>query len=104
MDHTTAQFPDVNFIIAHLGSDLRLLKEFCDLAHRENVYLDTSFLHVYRAIGDAVKMAGAEKLIWGSDGFYMHPVVELAKVRFLKLPQQQEDLILGLNLAGLLGI
>ncbi|MEW6358060.1 MAG: amidohydrolase family protein [Planctomycetota bacterium] len=95
------------FIVAHLGSptDEGLAEQFIDLAARKaNVYLDLSYSHCYWKFADAVRVAGPEKLVWGSDAPLMHPYVELAKVKVLDFPEEQEQLILGGNLMRLLGI
>ncbi|NOZ24358.1 MAG: amidohydrolase family protein [Planctomycetes bacterium] len=100
-------FSKGTFIVAHLGSpnDERLAERFIDLASRKaNVYLDLSYSHCYWKFADAVRVAGPEKLIWGSDAPLMHPYVEMAKVKVLHLPEEQEQLILGGNLMRLLGM
>ncbi|MCS7113384.1 MAG: amidohydrolase family protein [Nitrososphaerota archaeon] len=90
-------------IIPHLGGDIRLLESFCKLARSyEHIYLDTSFIHVYRVVSEAVTLAGADKLIWGSDGYWMHPLVELTKIRVLKLRREDEEKILGGNVSRIL--
>ena len=49
----------------------------------------------------AVVRAGARKVLFGSDGPWLHPGVELAKVRELRLPPRDEQLVLGGNLLRL---
>ena len=50
----------------------------------------------------ALERAGAGKILFGSDGPWLHPGVELAKVRALGLPPQDEQLVLGGNLFQLI--
>jgi hypothetical protein len=50
----------------------------------------------------AVKRVGAHKLLFGSDGPWLHPGVELHKVRLLGLPPADEALVLGRNLLRLI--
>jgi hypothetical protein len=50
----------------------------------------------------AVKTAGAGKLIFGSDGPWLHPGLELYKIKLLGLPPAAEARITGLNAARLL--
>jgi predicted TIM-barrel fold metal-dependent hydrolase len=50
----------------------------------------------------AVKRGGAHKVLFGSDGPWLHPGVELHKIRLLRLPPQQEAFVLGQNLLRLL--
>jgi hypothetical protein len=48
-------------------------------------------------IVQAVKRAGPRKILFGSDGPWLHPGVEIHKVRLLGLPPAAEALILGAN-------
>jgi hypothetical protein len=50
----------------------------------------------------AVKRAGAHKILFGSDGPFLHPGVELHKIKMLKLPPSQQALITGGNISRLL--
>ena len=106
IDLLAPQFPDVNFIIPHLGSfadDWRVHQQVVDqLVRLANVYADTSGVRRFDYIVQAVKRAGAHKVLFGSDGPWLHPGVELHKIRMLGLPPQQEALILGRNAMRLL--
>jgi predicted TIM-barrel fold metal-dependent hydrolase len=92
-------YPDVNFIIPHLGSfrdDWRAQQQVVDqLVRYKNVYTDTSGVRRFDYIVQAVARAGAAKVLFGSDGPWLHPGVELHKIRLLRLPPKQEALILG---------
>lgn len=106
IDMLAPQFPGVNFIIPHLGSfadDWRVHQQVVDqLVRFPNVYADTSGVRRFDYIVQAVKRAGAHKVLFGSDGPWLHPGVELHKIRLLGLPPQQEGLILGGNAMRLL--
>jgi uncharacterized protein len=67
-----------------------------------NVYADTSGVRRFDYLVQAVKRAGAHKILFGSDGPWLHPDVELHKVRLLGLPPAKEALILGGNALRLL--
>jgi predicted TIM-barrel fold metal-dependent hydrolase len=99
-------YPDVNFIIPHLGSfrdDWRAQQQVVDqLVRYKNVYTDTSGVRRFDYIVQAVARAGAAKVLFGSDGPWLHPGVELHKIRLLRLPPEQEALILGGNAARLM--
>jgi predicted TIM-barrel fold metal-dependent hydrolase len=99
-------YPDVNFIIPHFGSfgdDWRVQQQVVDLLVRyPNVYADTSGVRRFDYIAQAVARAGAKKVIFGSDGPWLHPGLELHKIRLLGLPPEQEALILGGNVLRLL--
>lgn len=101
-----SQYPDVNFIIPHLGSfadDWRAHLRIIDqIARYSNVYTDTSGVRRFDYLVQAVKRGGARKVLFGTDGPWLHPGVELHKIRLLGLPTAQETLILGENLLRLL--
>jgi uncharacterized protein len=100
------QYPDVNFIIPHLGSfadDWRAHGQVIDqLARYPNVYADTSGVRRFDYLVQAVQRAGARKILFGSDGPWLHPGLELHKVRLLGLPPDEQALILGHNLLRLI--
>jgi hypothetical protein len=106
IDMLAPQFPDVNFIIPHLGSfadDWRVHQQVVDqLVRFPNVYGDTSSVRRFDYIVQAVKRAGPHKVLFGSDGPWLHPGVEIHKIRLLGLPQHKEALILGGNALRLL--
>jgi predicted TIM-barrel fold metal-dependent hydrolase len=98
--------PDVDFIIPHLGSfadnwraNLALIDQ---LVRHPNVYTDTSAVLRFDLLEQAVARAGARKVLFGSDGPWLHPGLEMAKVKLLQLPAAQERLILGGNLIRLI--
>jgi uncharacterized protein len=100
------EYPQVNFIIPHLGSfadDWKAQIAFIDiLVGYPNIYTDTSGVRRFDLLLEAVKRAGAQKILFGSDGPWLHPNLELAKVYMLGLPTQQKELILGGNFLRLI--
>ena len=99
------QYPDVNFIIPHLGSfsdDWRAQLAMIDHMERHpNVFADTSGVRRFDLLLEASRRAG-DKLVFGSDGPYLHPGLELAKVRELRLSPDIERGVMGGTLSGLL--
>jgi predicted TIM-barrel fold metal-dependent hydrolase len=99
-------YPDVNFIIPHLGSfrdDWRAQQQVVDqIVRYPNVFADTSAVRRFDYIVDAVKRAGPHKVLFGSDGPWLHPGLELHKIRLLHLPPEKEALVLGGNVLRLL--
>jgi predicted TIM-barrel fold metal-dependent hydrolase len=95
------EYPDLTFIIPHLGSfadDWRAQLALIDhLVRHPNVYTDTSAIRRFDLLQEAVRRAGAAKVLFGTDGPWLHPGVELAKVRVLGLAQYEEQLILSGN-------
>ncbi len=100
------EYPDVNFIIPHLGSfadEWQAQMAFIDiLARYPNVYTDTSGVRRFDLLLQAVRTAGAGKVLFGSDGPWLHPGLELAKVRALGLSPEDEKRVLSRNLLSLL--
>jgi predicted TIM-barrel fold metal-dependent hydrolase len=101
------QYPDVNFILPHLGSfaddwsaQLALIDH---LVRHPNIYTDSAGVRRFDLLQQAVRRAGAHKVLFGSDGPWLHPGVELAKIRALELPAADEALVLGQNLLRLIG-
>ena len=101
-----SEYPGVSFIIPHLGSfadDWKAQIAFIDqLARHPNVYTDTSGVRRFDLLEEAVRRAGAHKILFGSDGPWLHPGIELAKVRALGLPPADEARILGGNFLQLI--
>jgi predicted TIM-barrel fold metal-dependent hydrolase len=100
------QYREVNFIIPHLGSvadDWRAHQQLIDqLPRHADVYADTSGVRRLDYIVQAIKRAGVHKILFGSDGPWLHPGLELQKIRLLHLPPDQEAMILGKNILRLI--
>lgn len=100
------EYPDVTFIIPHLGSfsdDWRAQLALIDhLVRHQNIYADTSGVRRFDLLEQAVLRAGAKKILFGTDGPWLHPAVELAKVKALGLSAQDEQLLLGRNFLRLI--
>ncbi|TGE28818.1 amidohydrolase family protein [Hymenobacter metallicola] len=100
------QYPDVNFIIPHLGSfsdDWRAQAGLIDhLVRFPNIYTDTSGVRRFDILQRAVDRAGAHKFLFGSDGPWLHPGVELAKIRALHLGTEETRQVVAGNLLRLL--
>lgn len=106
VDMFAPAYPDVNFIIPHLGSfrdDFRAHQIMIDqLVRYPNVYTDTSGVRRFDYIIEALRRAGPEKILFGSDGPWLHPALELYKIKLLQLAPAKEAMILGGNILRLL--
>jgi uncharacterized protein len=95
------EYPDVNFVIPHLGSfadDWSAQLTLCGLlATRPNLFADTSGVRRFDLLEQAVRRAGPHKVLFGSDGPWLHPGLELEKIRLLRLQPEEESLILAEN-------
>jgi hypothetical protein len=100
------EYPEVAFIIPHLGSfadEWKAQVALIDhLARHPNIFTDTSGVRRFDLLEQAVHRAGARKILFGSDGPWLHPGVELAKVHALHLPPEDERLVLSGNLLRLI--
>jgi len=105
-DLLAPEYPRVNFIVPHLGSfadDWRThLRVIDQMVRYPNVYADTSGVRRFDYLEQALNRAGAQKLLFGTDGPWLHPGLELHKIRLLRLSAQEERAILGGNLLSLL--
>jgi uncharacterized protein len=95
------EYPDVNFIIPHLSSfadDWRAQIAFIPMLQRHaNIYTDTSGVRRFDLLEMAYNSAGAGKIIFGTDGPWLHPAVELQKVYALTGKQNDLQKILADN-------
>jgi predicted TIM-barrel fold metal-dependent hydrolase len=101
------QYPDVDFILPHLGSfaddwsaQLALIDH---LVRHKNIYTDSAGVRRFDLLQQAVSRAGPHKVLFGSDGPWLHPGVELAKIHALGLGPRDQALVLGQNLLRLIG-
>ena len=63
-----------------------------------NVFGDTAGVRRVDYLVQAVKRAGPAKLLLGSDGPWLHPELELQKIRLLGLSTEDVSRVLGRNL------
>jgi predicted TIM-barrel fold metal-dependent hydrolase len=94
------EYPDVQFIIPHLGSfadEWRAQVAMIGLLLRHtNVHADTSAVRRFDLLAEAARRR-PRQVLFGSDGPWLHPGVELAKVRLLGLNAADERRVLGAN-------
>jgi uncharacterized protein len=102
------EYSDVSFIIPHLGSfgdNWRAQRAFIDhLARHPNVYTDSSGVRRFDLLEEAIARAGVQKVLFGSDGPWLHPAVELEKIRVLKLSPEGERMVLATNILRLMSL
>lgn len=99
------EYPDVPFIIPHLGSfadDWKAQSALIDhLVRHRNIFTDTAGVRRFDILEEAVKRAGARKILFGSDGPWLHPGVEIAKIEALRLNPEDRAAVLGGNVLRL---
>lgn len=101
-----SEYPEVNFIIPHLGSfadDWKAQKNCINLLERyPNAYADTSGIRRFDVLQEAFGRVGAGKFLFGSDGPWLHPGVELSKILALDLLKRELEKVLALNFLSLI--
>jgi predicted TIM-barrel fold metal-dependent hydrolase len=106
VDMLAGAYPDVDFIIPHLGSfadDWRAQQAVVDLLTRHpRVHADSSGVRRFDYLVELVRRSGACKLIFGSDGPWLHPGLELHKIRLIGMKPAEEAAVLGGNIMRLL--
>jgi predicted TIM-barrel fold metal-dependent hydrolase len=95
-------FPELTLIVGHMGKRLR---EDAMLVAKwfENIILETSF-RSHRDIERAVKLVGADRVIYGSDMPFGIPEVEMMKVELSAISPEEKKMILGDNIARILNL
>lgn len=97
--------PDVPILIGHAG----LWRDGFDRAARltdqnANLYLEICGSQMTRQwLERIVELAGADRVLFGTDACFLDPRLGLGKVRFARLTDDDRDLILGGNAVRLLG-
>ena len=99
-----SQYPDVTFILGHMGSLVFVLDaiEVCKL--NNNVFLETSGMTSPGMLRRAVAECGPERILFGSDYPYWHPEVERARIEAARLDPSVRRLVLGENAGRLLDL
>lgn len=101
------QYPNVAIIVPHLstfGDDWAAQIAMIDkLGRHPNLFVDSSGVRYFDLLVDVVRRAGAHKLLFGTDGPFLHPGVELEKIRMLRLGPADFDLVTRGNIVRLLG-
>jgi uncharacterized protein len=101
VDLIATEYPEVNFIIPHLSSfadDWKSQLAFLSPLERfPNIYTDLSGVRRFDLIQQAVQRAGAGKILFGSDGPWIHPGIELEKIYALHLTPHEQEKILYKN-------
>jgi predicted TIM-barrel fold metal-dependent hydrolase len=99
------EYPQVQFIIPHLGSfddDWQAQVAMIGILIRHtNVHVDTSAVRRFDVLQEAARRRPG-RVLFGSDGPWLHPGVELEKVRLLGLKAADERRVLGENVLRLI--
>jgi hypothetical protein len=96
-------FPQVNFIMGHLGAADFWTDVVPAASQSANIYLETSLRSGVATIRNAIQTVGAGRVLFGSSAPESELEIELAKLHLVELPPDQERLVLGENMLRLLG-
>jgi hypothetical protein len=98
------EFPEVTFIMDHMGYRYFARQALLAAKHAPNLYLATTAVPEPEFIKNAVKALGAERVLFGSNGPTMPPDIQIEIIRRVKLSPEAEALVLGGNAARIYGI
>ena len=95
--------PGATVIIPHCGMLNGGYEELCKsgIWEKPNIYADTALADP-EIINDFIGRYGHEKLLFGSDFPFGHPVLELSNVLNLKVSEEMKEAILHLNVERLI--
>jgi len=103
-----ASFPDLTIVCAHWGGGLPFYALMPEVKKAmSNVFFDTAaspFLYTPQVYTEVVQLAGADKILFGSDYPLLAQAQLLGEIRSLDLPEETKNLILSGNAQRLLGI
>jgi predicted TIM-barrel fold metal-dependent hydrolase len=94
-------FPDVPFVLSHLGGDLPQLQRGAvkQVVRRDihNVRFGTESIREYWNLEFGIKELGASRFLFGSDFSLGHPLIYRAVLTLCDMAEKDRDLILGQN-------
>ncbi len=96
------RYPKINFIFGHFGNALESVFEAAK--KNKNLCLETSIVSSPVIIANAVKVCGAEKILFGSDYPYSDQELEMQKIVRAKISSKAKRFILGENAVKLLNL
>jgi len=101
------RFPEATIIMAHMGGGGSVANIFAtihDSRRRENVYHDTTTSLVESGtVEEAVRVLGAERVLFGTDYPVLDPYTQLAKIKSAQITEEAKSLVLGGNMMRLIG-
>lgn len=96
-----SRFPDVTFIMDHMGYRYHVLEAVLAAERCPNLYLATTAVFEPHFIQMAINRVGVERVIFGSNAPLVIPRLQLEVIRALKLSSADEELIFGKTAARL---
>lgn len=98
-----AAYPDVTFVLAHMGMHLFLWEAIVACQDHPNIFVDTSQAFPFD-IKTFIREVGIERVCYGSDVPYQSPAVEQLKLRVIGLSDAELQAALHDNAARVWGV
>jgi predicted TIM-barrel fold metal-dependent hydrolase len=99
------RYPDAFIIMAHMGGGGGLqgiTGPIYEAKRYDNLYLDTGSSHFEsNMIEEAVRVVGADRVLFGTDWPLLEPNAQIQKIKSSKISEEDKRLILGENMARL---
>lgn len=106
MDKYASEYPNVDFIMAHMGGEVAHMEFAIDVLNRhDNVYGDFAVSRSWEGIVEwFVREVGSKKLLFGSDMPWFDPRPTLSRIALADISEEEKRDILGLNMKKILKI
>ena len=102
-DRMAKRFPKVPLLMAHCGFFWEWELAIEVAKENENLYLETSRVPGFET-SKIIEKLGASKVIWGTDGPFCDYEFEFNKIKRYAASEHDFDMMMGGNIASLLGI
>lgn len=99
IEELARSFPVLRVVLGHMGhGNVVYINAAIDVAERNpHVYLETSGMPMHTKIREAVRRAGPDRVLYGSDAPFHHPEVEIRKVELSGLEPDLVERVLSRN-------
>jgi len=83
-------FPEVSIIMGHSGFTTFWLELLPSMKRCENLFGELSCQTNIRALKEAIEKIGIERFLYGSSLPFSHPIIEIEKIKLLKLSKEEK--------------
>ena len=97
------RFPEVPLLMAHSGTFWSHEQAIEVAREVPNIYLETARVPVFE-VAQSVRELGPEKVVWGTDSPFVDYEMEFTKMRRTAGSDAAYEMVVGGNLARLLGL
>ncbi len=106
VDHLAPQYPGASFLCAHSGQSWEMARAVVGVVRRHpNVYAEITYpCPLYGMVAYLAREAGADRVLFGTDCVMQDAAPQLGWVAWARLPLEAKRLILGRNMARILGL